>query len=111
MTPRPDLVALPLEEKLNITITMSKNTSHTVSLPESLRDFVQHRVSAGRYRSASDLVTDGVGLLRDCEQTREDVLAEIGDQIEVGARQADAGQLRDGRAVFEDIRRRRAAKP
>jgi len=90
---------------------MSKHTSLTVSLPESLGDFVQRRVSEGRYPSASDLVTDAVGLLRDREQTREDVLAEIREQIEVGARQAEAGQLRDGREVFEDIRRRRATKP
>ena len=90
---------------------MSKHTSLTVSLPESLGDFVQQRVSEGRYPSASDLVTDAVGLLRDRERTREDVLAEIREQIEVGARQADAGQLRDGREVFDDIRRRRATKP
>lgn len=90
---------------------MSKHTSLTVSLPESLGDFVQQPVSEGRYPSASDLVTDAVGLLRDREQTREDVLAEIREQIEAGARQAEAGQLRDGREVFEDIRRRRATKP
>ena len=90
---------------------MSKHTSLTVSLPVSLGDFVQQRVSAGRYPSASDVVTDALGLLRDREQTREDILAEIREQIEVGARQAEAGQLRDGREVFEDIRRRRATKP
>jgi hypothetical protein len=32
---------------------MSKHTSLTVSLPESLGDFIQQRVSAGRYPSAS----------------------------------------------------------
>ena len=90
---------------------MSKPTSLTVSLPESLGDFIEQCVSAGRYPSASDLITDALGLLRDREQTREDVLAEIREQIEVGARQAEAGQLRDGRAVFQDIRRRRATKP
>ena len=89
---------------------MSKHTSLTVSLPESLGDFIQQRVSAGRYRTASDVVMDALGVLRDREQTREDVLAEIREQIEVGARQAEAGQLRDGREVFEDIRPRRATK-
>lgn len=90
---------------------VSKPTSLTVLLPESIGDFIQQHVSAGRYPSASDLVTDAIVLLRDREQTREDVLAEIREQIEVGARQAEAGQLRDGREVFEDIRRRRATKP
>jgi hypothetical protein len=53
-------------------------------------------------------VKDALGLLRDRKQTREDVLAEIREQIEVGARQADAGQLRDGREFFEDLRQGRA---
>jgi len=79
----------------------------TVSLPESLGDFVQQRVSAGRYPSSSDVVKDALRLLRDREQARDDVLAEIREQIEVGARQADADQLRDGRVVFGGIRRRR----
>ena len=52
-----------------------------------------------------------LGLLREREQTRASVLAEIREQIEVGARQADAGQLRDGREVFKDIRQRRVSKP
>ena len=65
---------------------MAKHTSLTVSLPESLGDFVQQRVSTGRYPSASDVVKDALGLLRDREQTREDVLAEIREQIEFGAR-------------------------
>lgn len=66
------------------------------------------RVSAGRYPSASDVVKDALGLRREREQVREDVLVEIRGQIEFGARQAEAGQLRDGRVVFEEIRRRRA---
>ena len=89
---------------------MTKHTSLSVSLPESLGDFIQQRVSMGHYPIASDVVTDALGLLRDREQTCEDVV-EIREQIEVGARQAEAGQLCDGREVFDDIRRRRAAKP
>ncbi len=90
---------------------MSEHTSLTVSLPESLGDFIQQRVPAGRYPTASDVVEDALGLLREREQTRDSVVAEIRAQIEVGARQADAGQLRDGREVFKDIRQRRASKP
>lgn len=82
-----------------------------MSLPESLGDFIQQSVSAGRYLTASDVVKDALGLLREREKTRDDVLAEIREQIEVGARQADAGQLRNGREVFRDIRQRRASKP
>ena len=90
---------------------MSKHYSLTVSLPESLGDFIQQRVSAGRYPTASDVVMDALGVLRDREQTREDVLAEIREQIEVGARQAEAGLLRDGREMFENIRRCRVKYP
>ena len=55
---------------------MAKHTSLTVSLPESLGDFIQQRVSTGRYPSASDVVTDALGLLKNREQTREDILTE-----------------------------------
>ena len=56
---------------------MAKHISLTVPLPESVGDIVQQRVSTGRYPSASDVVADALGLLRDREQTRKDVLAEI----------------------------------
>ena len=85
---------------------MSKQTTPTESRPGSLGVSIQHRVSVGRCTTAGDVVNT-IRLLRDREQTREEVLAQIREQIEVGARQADADQLRDGRVVFGGIRRRR----
>lgn len=85
---------------------VSKQTTPTVSRPGSLGVSIQHRVSVGRCTTAGDVVNT-IRLLRDREQTREEVLAQIREQIEVGARQTDADQLRDGRVVFGGIRRRR----
>lgn len=90
---------------------MGNGSSLTVALPEDLEAFVRQRVASGRFASASDVVAEALDVLRAREQTRDDVLAEIREQIELGARQAEAGQLRDGREVFEEIRRRRAMKP
>lgn len=46
---------------------------------------------------------DRDGVTRD----RDVVIAELNQAIEIGARQADAGQLRDGRQVLAQIRDRR----
>ena len=78
----------------------------TVALPEDPEAFVRQRVACGRFASASDVVADALGVSADREQTREDVLAEIRQRIEIGAGQAEAGLLRDGREVFDDNRRR-----
>ena len=92
MTPRRDLVAL--EEKPNII--------------EQLWDSLTGAERQVSCPTASNVVKDALGLLRDREQTREDVLAEIREQVEVGSRLADAGQWCDGREFFEDLRQRRA---
>lgn len=96
-------------------IAVANGSSLTIALPEDMEAFVRQRVASGRFASASDVVLEALTLLerreRDREQTRDLVLAEIREEIEVGARQAEAGQLRDGREVFEEIRRRRAMKP
>lgn len=86
---------------------MSRTTSLTVSLPEALDAFVRDRVAAGRDTTASDVVQEALILLQRGTKQRQAVIEQICHEIEIGAKQAEAGELRDGKSVFDEIRRRR----
>ncbi|MDZ4729539.1 MAG: type II toxin-antitoxin system ParD family antitoxin [Xanthomonadales bacterium] len=76
---------------------MAKNTS--VSLGDHFENFVDNRVKAGRYSSASDAVRAGLRLLEQ-EETRLDFLRET---LAKGERQLDQGQGIDGEAAFTEL--------
>lgn len=82
MTPRPDLVALPVDEKPNI----------IEQLWDSLAPAERDSVSAPEWRR------DGLHRRQAFDEIR------LGNQL--GIEQAEVGQLRDGVGVFEDIRGR-----
>ena len=86
---------------------MSNHSSLTVALPEALDAFVHQRVASGRFASASDVVQEALTLLERRERDRDAALDEIRREIQLGIDQADAGQLRDGAAVFAEIREKR----
>ena len=81
-------------------------TQITVTLPPELQAFIEERVAAGRFATPGEAVREGLRLLEEREQERESVLAELRQEIEVGVEQAKAGQLRDGKAFFEQLRQK-----
>jgi antitoxin ParD1/3/4 len=81
-------------------------TPITVTLPPELEAFIEERVAAGRFATPGEAVREGLRLLEEREQERESVLAELRQEIEVGVEQAKAGQLRDGKAFFEQLRQK-----
>jgi putative addiction module CopG family antidote len=86
---------------------MSRPASLTVSLPDDLDAFIRERVAAGRFASAGELIRTAVEELERREKERDAVIDDLNREIEIGARQAEAGLVRDGREVFDAIRRRR----
>jgi antitoxin ParD1/3/4 len=84
---------------------MPIRTSMNVSLTPELEQFVESRVASGRYRTASDVVREGLRLLEEREQARETALEELRGKIRRGVEQADRGELLEGDAAFEEIRR------
>lgn len=92
---------------------MPIRTSMNVSLTPELEQFVQSRVASGRYQTASEVVREGLRLLKEREQARETALKELRAKILRGIEQADRGELLDGDTVFEEVRqlsaRRRSA--
>ena len=81
-------------------------TQITVTLPPELEAFIEERVAAGRFATAGEAVREGLRLLEERELERESVLTELRQEIEVGVEQAKAGQLRDGKAFFEQLRQK-----
>jgi antitoxin ParD1/3/4 len=86
---------------------MEKTTPLTVNITPARESFVRERVAVGRFVTASEVVEQALALLEERERHREAIIDEIRRDIEVGFKQAEAGQLRDGKAVFEEIRSRR----
>jgi antitoxin ParD1/3/4 len=85
-----------------------------VSLTPELEKFVQSRVASGRYQTASEVIREGLRLLEEREQQRDAALKELRAKLRRGIEQADKGELIDGDAVHEKVRRlsarRRAEK-
>ncbi len=76
---------------------MARNTS--VSLGDHFENFVDGRVKAGRYASASDAVRAGLRLLEQ-EEIKLDVLRQT---LASGESQLDQGQGIDGESFMNDL--------
>ena len=64
-----------------------------VSLPTELAEFVEREVAAGEYGTASEVVRDGLRLLRRDREAREEKLAVLRREVGIGVDQARAGRL------------------
>lgn len=75
-----------------------------VSVGKDFEDFVKSKVASGDYASASEVVRDGLRLLREKDLILEARLQALRGEIQKGLDQADAGQLLDGPAVMAELR-------
>lgn len=73
-------------------------TQVSVQLPADLSQFVGELLAEGRYESESQVLTEGLRLLRSREELRRDV--------ELGFTQLDRGEKIPGDEVFEELERR-----
>lgn len=76
---------------------MPRNTS--VTLGEHLNDFVNSKIEAGRFESASEAVRAGLRLLEEQEQ-KLDLLRKT---LEAGELQLDQGQGIDGETFMDEM--------
>ena len=74
-----------------------------ISLTPELARFVEAKVDAGTYASASEVVREGLRLLLEQDQFREVRLQELREKVRVGLDQARRGELVDGDAVFQEL--------
>jgi antitoxin ParD1/3/4 len=75
-----------------------------VSVGKDFEEFAKSKVASGDYASVSEVVRDGLRLLREKDLVFEARLQALRDEIQKGIDQADAGQLLDGPQVMAELR-------
>jgi len=81
-----------------------------VNLGPTFDQFVADMLKTGYYQSQSEIVREGLRLLKEREELREARLAELRKEIAIGIAQADRGEFVDGEVVFEELRQRMASR-
>ena len=77
-----------------------------VTLPPELEQFVSQKVESGQYLCESEVILEGLRLLRERDELDRIRLEALRKEIAIGIEQADRGELVDGDVVFERLRQR-----
>ncbi len=77
-----------------------------VNLGSRFDQFVTKLVTSGLYQSQSEVLREGLRLLKEREDLKESRLAGLREAIARGTEQADRGEFRDGPQAFSRIRRK-----
>jgi len=77
-----------------------------VNLGPVFDQFVGRLLKTGLYQSQSEILREGLRLLKEREEWKQLRLAELRKEIAVGSAQADRGEFVDGAQTFAEIRRR-----
>ena len=75
-----------------------------VSLTSELEEFVNNKVKSGMYFSASEVIREGLRLLRDQDELKNRRIEEIRQQIAHGVEQFERGEAVDGEEAFRKLR-------
>ena len=81
------------------------------NLGQVLEAFVTELVDSGLYQSQSEVIREGLRLLKEREELKKLRLDELRQEIRRGSEQADRGAFVDGPEAFRQIRQRRPARP
>ena len=77
-----------------------------VNLGSVFDEFISDLLKTGHYQSHSEVVREGLRLLKEREELKNLRLTELRREIARGSRQADRGEFVDGPASFAEIRKR-----
>ena len=64
-----------------------------VSLTPELEQYVNNRVQSGLYHSASEVIREGLRLLKEKDEIHQRKLEDLRREIQIGIDQADRGQV------------------
>lgn len=81
-----------------------------VSLSPDLAQIVNHKVAAGLYPSAGEVVREALLLLRERDEFRRIRLEELKRDVQEGLDALDRGEKRNGPEVFAAIKERHARR-
>jgi antitoxin ParD1/3/4 len=77
-----------------------------VNLGTVFDQFVADLLKTGHYQSQSEILREGLRLLKEREELKQLRLAELRKEIAIGTEEARQGKLIDGEAVFAEIRKK-----
>jgi antitoxin ParD1/3/4 len=72
--------------------------------------FVSDLLKTGHYQSQSEILREGLRLLKEREELKQLRIAALRKEIAIGGAPADRGELVDGEQVFSEIRERSAER-
>jgi antitoxin ParD1/3/4 len=81
-----------------------------VNLGTVFDEFIADLLKTGHYQSQSEVVREGLRLLKEREELKQLRLAELRKEISIGSAQADRGEFVDGEKTFAEIRKRSAER-
>ena len=90
--------------KFDIPKDATKNPNMNVSLPQAMEEFVRQKVAAGDYETASEVVRDGLRLLKQRDEVwKADIQSKIKQGMASirGGRSIPAEQIRSEMAAFK----------
>ena len=64
-----------------------------ISLTKEFESYVTQKVESGMYHSASEVIRDGLRLMKERDELHQSRLAELRREIAIGVDQADRGQV------------------
>jgi antitoxin ParD1/3/4 len=64
-----------------------------ISLTKEFESYVTQKVESGLYHSASEVIRDGLRLMKERDELHQNRLAELRRDIAIGVDQADRGQV------------------
>jgi antitoxin ParD1/3/4 len=77
-----------------------------VSLTPELENFVQTKVTSGRYTSASEVIREALRLLEEHDKARAVQLEDFRSQVDRRLASLDRGEGLNGETVFAQIRKK-----
>lgn len=75
-----------------------------VSVGQEFEEYVRAKVESGDYASVSEVVRDGLRLMREKEQLFEARVQSLRGEIQKGIDQVERGEVRDGETVMSELR-------
>jgi putative addiction module CopG family antidote len=76
----------------------------TVTLTAEQEKFVAEQIGSGHYKSAADVIAQGLGMLRAQEEFIRTNTTELRDKIASGVEQIRRGETVDGKTAIQNLR-------
>ena len=81
-----------------------------VNLSAVFDQFVADLLKTGHYQTQSEILREGLRLLKEKEDLKQMRLSELRKQIAIGSAEADRGEFVDGKETFAQTRKRSAQR-